>query len=299
MPRPPQGAAELLLNLQYAKYAKAGFTTIGILGPVETAGYPLDFMSEVSAKADVPVRTSIYALPDQIDRSGWPPGHGHDRFRIKGVKLYMDGSPYTGGAAFAEPYLNTKLTLRRMGLERDHRGKVNYTREELVDVIARYHRKGYQIAIHAQGEVALELVLDSFARVLAQYPRADHRHRLEHGALITKDQLARARELGLTPSFFIDHVYFYGRGLEQIVGSERAARFMPIASAIRAGHIASIHTDNPATPIDPFRAIRTAVTRRVRGGGNVLGADERISIDDALKGGRQRNNRFSNRIHAI
>ncbi len=283
MPEPPPGAVELLLNLQYAKYAKAGFTTIGILGPVETAGYPLDFMSELSSNTNVPVRTVIYALPDQIDRSGWPPGHGDDRFRIRGVKLYMDGSPYTGGAAFAEPYLNTELTLGRMGLERDHRGKVNYTHQDLVEVITRYHTQDYQIAIHTQGEIAQALVLDAFEEVLAEHPRIDHRHRLEHNALITRAQLTRAKSLGLTPSFFIDHVYFYGRGLNQIVGPERAARFMPIGSAIRAGHMPSIHTDNPATPIGPFRAIRTAVTRKTRDAGEVLGADERITIAEALK----------------
>jgi predicted amidohydrolase YtcJ len=283
MPRPPEGAVELLLNLQYARYAKAGFTAIGVLGPVETAGYPLDFMADLSANPNAPVRTFVYAAPDQIDRSGWPPAHGHDRFRIKGVKLYMDGSPYTGGAAFAEPYLNTPLTIGRMGLERDHRGDVNHSQEELVDLITRYHTRGHQIAVHAQGEVALARVLDSFEEVLRAHPRADHRHRLEHAALITKEQLARATALGLTPSFFIDHVYFYGRGLEQIVGHERAARFMPIASAIRAGHRPTIHTDNPATPIGPFRAARTAVTRRMRDESGVLGADERISIEHALK----------------
>ncbi len=283
MPRPPEGAIELLFNLQLAKYAEAGYTTIGVLGPVGTAGHPLDFMSELASRENASVRTFVYALPDQIDRSRWAAGHGDDRFQLKGVKLYVDGSPYTGGAAFAEPYRNTELTLARMGLERDHRGEVNYTRDELVAVVSRYHRAGHQIAVHVQGEIAIELTLDAFEEVLAEHPRADHRHRLEHNAAITRDQLERAARIGLTPSFFIDHVYFYGHGLPEIVGPERAARFMPIASALRAGHRPSIHTDNPATPIGPFRAIRTAVTRRTRSTGEVLGPAERISIDDALR----------------
>jgi predicted amidohydrolase YtcJ len=283
MPRPPEGAVELIFNLQLAKYAEAGYTAIGVLGPVETAGYPLDFMSELVSRENAPVRAFVYASPDQVERSRWAPGHGGDRFQLKGVKLYLDGSPYTGGAAFAEPYRNTELTLERMGLDRDHRGELNYERDELIAVIARYHRAGHQLAVHVQGELAVEQALDAFEAVLAEYPRADHRHRLEHNAAITRGQLERAARAGLTTSFFIDHIYFYGHGLPEIVGGERAARFMPIASALRAGHRVSIHTDNPATPIGPFRAMRTAVTRKTRATGEVLGPGERISIDDALR----------------
>ena len=100
MPKTPQGTAELLLNLQYAQYAKAGYTSIAALGPVNIAGYPLNFMASLSRNADVPVRSFVYPVKKQLDRSKWPSGYGNDRFRIKGVKLYMDGSPYTGGAAF-------------------------------------------------------------------------------------------------------------------------------------------------------------------------------------------------------
>jgi predicted amidohydrolase YtcJ len=280
-PPPPPGAAQLLLNLQFAEYAKAGFTAIGILGPVDGAGYPLDFLFDLGASPEAVVRSFVYATPKQLDRSGWPAGHGRERFRLSGVKLYMDGSPYTGGAAFAEPYLNTPLT-RRIGLDPDHRGTVNYSSRDLAAVIGRFHERGHQVAVHVQGEVAVDATLRAFAQVLEESPREDHRHRLEHNALITDEQLAKARDLGLTPSFFIDHIHFYGKGLHDIVGPRRAARFMPIGSALRAGHVPTIHTDNPATPIDPFRAIRTAVTRQMLGGG-VLGADQRISVWDALE----------------
>ena len=282
MPKTPQGTAELLLNLQYTKYAKAGYTSISVLGPVNIAGNPLQFMENLSNNGS-PVRSYVYPIKNQLDGSTYSNDYGNDFFKIKGVKLYMDGSPYTGGAAFSEPYLNTDLTLNRIGLKKNHRGSINFTEDSLLTTLTYYHTNNYQIAIHAQGEVAIQGILDAFTKILYKYPRSNHRHRIEHNALITKEQIAQAKKLGLTLSFFIDHIYYYGDQLEYIVGSKRAERFMPIQSAISAGHHSTIHTDNPATPVDPFRAISTAVTRKTKNDKFILGKDERISAYDALK----------------
>ncbi|MEE3196439.1 MAG: amidohydrolase [Candidatus Neomarinimicrobiota bacterium] len=282
MPKTPQGTAELLLNLQYTKYAKAGYTSISVLGPVNIAGNPLQFMEHLSNNGS-PVRSYVYPIKNQLDGSTYSNDYGNDFFKIKGVKLYMDGSPYTGGAAFSEPYLNTDLTLNRIGLKKNHRGSINFTEDSLLTTLTYYHTNNYQIAIHAQGEVAIQGILDAFTKILYKYPRSNHRHRIEHNALITKEQIAQAKKLGLTLSFFIDHIYYYGDQLEYIIGSKRAERFMPIQSAISAGHHSTIHTDNPATPVDPFRAISTAVTRKTKNDKFILGKDERISAYDALK----------------
>ena len=282
MPKTPQGTAELLLNLQYTKYAKAGYTSISALGPVNIAGHPLQFMESLSIKGSV-VRSFVYPIKKQLDGSNYSIDDGNDFFKIKGVKLYMDGSPYTGGAAFSEPYLNTDLTLNRIGLKKNHRGSTNFTEDSLLTTLTYYHRNNYQIAMHAQGEVAIQGILDAFTKILNKYPRKNHRHRIEHNALITKEQIAQAETLGITLSFFIDHIYYYGDKLKYIVGPERAERFMPIQSAISAGHNATIHTDNPATPIDPFRAISTAVMRKTKDDNVILGKNERISVYDALK----------------
>ena len=282
MPKTPRGTAELLLNLQYAKYAKAGYTSISVLGPVNIAGNPLQFMENLSNYTS-PVRSYVYPLQNQLDNSSYVNGYGNEFFKIKGVKLYMDGSPYTGGAAFSDPYLNTDLTLNRMGLKKDHVGSVNFTNDSLLSTLTYYHTNNYQVAIHAQGEIAIQKILDAFKIILAKHPRSDHRHRIEHNALITKEQIIQAKKLGITLSFFIDHIYYYGDQLPNIIGDKRAARFMPIQSAISSGHIATIHTDNPATPVDPFRALSTSVNRQTRDTKSILGPDEIISIYDALK----------------
>ncbi|HJO23911.1 MAG: amidohydrolase [Myxococcota bacterium] len=283
MPLPPEGGVDLLFSWQLADYARAGYTTLGITGPVSPGEDPIQSIEEVVADPTSPVRAFVYLHPEQLDPERTPVGTGGPRFAVKGVKFSMDGSPYAGGAAFSEPYRNTPLTLDRIGLGRDHRGEPNYGVEEFVGLITPFHEHGYQIAVHTQGEVAIDRALDAFEIVLREHPRADHRHRLEHNAAITPGQLARARTLGLTTSFFIDHVYFYGRALPELVGSPLAERFMPMAWALDAGHHVTLHTDNPATPIGPLRALRTAVTRVPRGASDPLGPDQRISVADGLR----------------
>lgn len=283
LPKTPQSVIQLLLNIQYTDYARAGYTSIGVLGPVEKAGYPLDFMHDISANKDVPIRTFIYGLENQVDSCGWQVNYGHDRFRLKGVKLYLDGSPFNGGAAFADPYENSQLTNDRLGLAIDHIEKPNYSGEAFTQLVQKYHDQDYQIAIHVQGETAIDIALDAIEEALKINPRIDNRHRLEHNALITHDQITRAKDLGVTLSFFVDHITYYGDKLDQIVGTKRLGRYMPLGSAINEGHFASVHTDNPVTPIGSFRAVETAVLRQAQKTGQTIGEHEKLSVYDALK----------------
>ena len=93
----------------------------------------------------------------------------------------------------------------------------------------------------------------------------------------------RAARLGVTPSFHINHVYYYGKELrDSIIGTERAEGLMPIGSAIARGHRVSLHADSPMYPPEPFRLMRTAVTRRARGGERIA-ASEAITTEQALK----------------
>ena len=116
------------------------------------------------------------------------------------------------------------------------------------------------------------------------FPRKDYRHRMEHNALVTSEQLKRAFRLGVTPSFYIDHINYYGDALKEvIVGPKRAARFMPVNSAKKAGHRFTLHTDSPSSPIGVLRMMRVAVTRKTRSGKYVLGHDEKITVNDAIK----------------
>jgi predicted amidohydrolase YtcJ len=283
MPEAPAGSADLLLSLQYAKYAQAGITTLGILGPAGNTERPLHIMAKLSADENLPVRAVAYGLPDQLEEGRWQPGPVNERFYVRGVKYWMDGSPFAGGAAWAEPYENSELTIDRLHLPRDHSPELNHDEAEFEEAFESYHRRGFQVAVHVQGERAIDRVLDVVERVQRRDPKPDARHRIEHNALITEEQLERALRLGVTPSFFIDHIYYYGDRLPEIVGSKRTERYMPIATALRVGHRATLHSDNPATPIDPMRVLRSAITRVPRNASTVVGAAERITPAQALR----------------
>jgi predicted amidohydrolase YtcJ len=126
-------------------------------------------------------------------------------------------------------------------------------------------------------------VLDAYEQALRGIERTDHRWRLEHCALITPEDVARAARLGVALSFHANHVYYYGAELrESILGAARARRLMPVGTAVRAGHRVSLHTDSPMYPPEPLRLMRTVVTRKTRTG-EKLGAGEAITAEQALR----------------
>lgn len=282
LPELPPALTELLLRWKLADYARAGFTTIGVLGTVGRAADPIGLLRTLASDPHVPVRSVVYGLPAQIDLTSKPDGDHDTRFELRGVKFWMDGSPYTGGAAFAEPYEDTELTRERLHLPPGHMGPLNYELEDFTEEFDRFHRAGYHVAVHAQGERAIELVLDAAESVLKAHPWEDHRHRLEHNALITTQQIERAKALGFELSFFPDHIYYYGDRLAELVGN-RVERYMPVGTAFRDGHRATIHSDNPATPIGPLRVMRTAILRVPRKGGKPMAPSERLTVDQALR----------------
>ena len=267
---------------QYQRYADAGLTTVGIPGlftPLST----LDLFGEFASRADVPLRTVAYLRHQQVDQVDWKPGFGDDYFRVEGVKLWYDGSPYSGTMLLDEPYLESRLCCCTLGIPAGTLGHANFDPDDLAEVLRDLHGQGWQVLTHVQGDRGAREILDLYETALASSDREDHRWRLEHCALIEQDQLERAERLGVTPSFHVNHVYYYGPELrDDILGPERAARLMPLGGAIRAGHRVSLHADSPMYPPEPFRLMRTAVTRRTRKGDR-LAPDQAISAEQALR----------------
>ncbi|MDE0910618.1 MAG: amidohydrolase [Myxococcota bacterium] len=267
---------------QYERYASAGLTTIGIPGlftPISMLGV----FEAFSERADVPIRTVAYMRHHQVDQTEWRPGDGNDRFTIQGVKLWYDGSPYSGTMLLDEPYLESKLCCCTLGIPAGTTGHANFAPDELLELTTRLHAEGWQILTHAQGDRGTREILDLYEKALAENPASDHRWRLEHCALISREDLERAARLGVTPSFHVNHVYYYGKELrDSIIGSDRAAGLMPVGTAIESGHRVSLHADSPMYPPEPFRLMRTAVTRRARGGEQIA-ANEAITAEQALR----------------
>ena len=216
-------------------------------------------------------------VPTAAETAGIVSGFGDTRIRLGGIKIIQDGSNqgYTG--YFTEPYHTPYHG------DPDYRGYPRRSEQDLVVMVQELHRAGYQIAIHGNGDAAIDQILNAYEAAQAEYPRADARHRIEHTQLVRKDQLDRMAELGVTPSFFVGHVFYWGdRHRDIFMGPERAAGISPLRSAKARGLRFTIHDDTPVTPVDPLQLIWVSANRLTRTD-QVLGPEERVEPEVALR----------------
>lgn len=225
---------------------------------------------------DSPVRYRGMLVSTAYDmwmQEGMRPGDGDDMFRLHGIKAWSDGSNQAGTGYLREPYLGTHSC-----------GALNHSPEQLAEIIGRAHADGWQIGVHANGDAAIDATIDAYERVLRAHPRDDHRHRLEHCSILHPEQIARMATLGLSPSFLIGHVRWWGAAFrDRLLGTARTARYDPCASALRGGLRISLHSDWNVTPLEPLRCVEDAVTRIMAENGDVLDGDERIPVEAALR----------------
>ena len=283
-PKYPWAAYVYLLTKQMETYSKAGYTTIVAPGLGPIIPKHIQSLQEVAEHPNTPVRVFTYPLFDKLEKSDFKPAQGNQQFKVLGPKFWIDGSPYAGGMAMNEPYLDNEFTRNKLGIKPGEKGHLTYDDERLSFLVNKFHKEGWQIAAHVQGERAAKQFLNAVAAAQQSFPRKDYRHRMEHNALVTSEQLKRAFRLGVTPSFYIDHIYYYGDALKEvIVGPKRASRFMPINSdkkgrpPIYYTYGFSLLSDRSASRdaccSDPNYTLREYV----------LGHDEAITVDDAIK----------------
>jgi predicted amidohydrolase YtcJ len=283
-PKYPRSAYLYLLTQQLEEYSKAGYTTVVAPGLQAIIPKHLQSLKEVSEHHNAPVKMFTYPMHQHLDKSALRPHQGNQEFTVLGPKLWIDGSPYAGGMAMKEPYLANSFTQKKLGISEGSLGHLTYDDASLEKLIGQYHQQGWQISAHVQGERAAKQFMDALEKVLKNHPRKDHRHRMEHNALVTASQLSRAKKLGITVSFYIDHINYYGDALaEHIVGQARAERFMAVKSAIKSGHTVTLHTDTPSSPLGPIRAMRVAIMRNTQSNRYVLGENETITAMEAIK----------------
>ena len=200
-----------------------------------------------------------------------------ERVRLGAVKIVADGSiqGYTG--YLSQPYFVPP------GDDPGYRGYPRVTRDALREMVSRYHAAGMQIAVHGNGDASIDDILDAFEAAAREHPRDDSRHVVVHAQMTRPDQLDRMARLGVVPSFFSLHTFYWGdRHRRVFLGPERAARISPAASAAARGIRFTIHCDAPVVPMEPIRLVGSAVNRRTRSG-FVLGPEERISVMQALR----------------
>ena len=271
------------LRWAYSQLARAGIAT------ATEHSYDSRTQSEVFTKLaqqpDCAMRVRAYEIGTQ-DLADTP-NHVRGRrakagvlFDKIGMKLWADGSPWQGTIFTTFPYLNNATTAE-MGLGRNHRGGMNYTPQQIQELTAAFIDQHWQVSVHAHGDAAIDVVLDAFEQ--GKVPPS-LRPRLEHVGAMRPDQFDRAAQLGVTPSLFIEHVYYWGDVLvDKLFGMEHGSTWMSARSAFDAGLRVSFHNDGTVTPPDPIGNIATAVNRIAKGSGRVLAPEQRIGIDAAIR----------------
>ena len=263
----------------FQQYSKCGITTVADLGTLKLNLSTLIGLSLLTYLRKFPVRLGVYYTPASPIK---PVGrHIGKKLWFPGVKVWADGSPYTGTMACQDNYLHNSFT-EKLNFEYPN-GLLNYNNDKLYELLHPFNKE--LVAIHAHGERAVTQALDVCERIIREDPqRGDRRYRLEHCGLITEELMKRAATLGVTVTFYIDHVYYYGPALYKIIGVERASRFAPAGAAKSCGQQHwTLHQDSPFSPLDPFLCMKNAIFRKTRQGGSTLGQQYCITIDDALK----------------
>ncbi len=197
--------------------------------------------------------------------------------RLGAAKLIADGSiqAYTG--YLTQPYHVPP------GDDPSYRGYPRIAPDDLARQVGRLHAAGWQVAVHGNGDAAIDDILDAFEQAQRAHPRKDTRHVIIHAQMARDDQLDRMQELGIVPSFFSLHTFYWGdRHREIFMGPTRAARMSPARSALDRGVRFTIHADSPVVPMEPLRLVWAAVNRLSRSG-VVIGAEQTISVEQALR----------------
>ncbi len=200
-----------------------------------------------------------------------------ERLRVGAVKLIADGSiqGYTGH--LSEPYH------RPPGDDPTYRGYPRIPADTLREKVFDFHAAGWQVAVHGNGDAAIDAILDAFEAAQRAHPREDARPVVIHAQMARDDQLDRMRPLGAIPSFFVLHVFYWGdRHRELFMGPERAARMSPTRSAAERGLRFTLHADTPIVPMEPLRIVWAAVNRRSASGAEI-GPEQGIDVSRALR----------------
>ena len=269
-----------LVKRAVAHYAANGYTTASealVLG---------EKMPVIEAAADAGAFSiDVIALPAftmaaEVVGTGkikW--GEYRKGLKYAGLKIAVDGSPQGKTAYLTRPFLTPVP-----GCKTDCRGFPNLTQDQVNQLVLLTYKNGVQMFSHCNGDAAIDMMIaghENAEKVLAT-PGKDRRTVIIHSQIMRADQLDAYAKHGLLPSFFSNHVYYWGDVHYANLGPERAAFISPLASAFKRGIRATNHTDATVTPTDPMFLLWTSVNRVTREG-RVLGEAERVTPYQGLQ----------------
>jgi len=252
---------------------KTGITSVG-----DALGSPEDLQAYQDARdtGDLPMRVYCFIawrFIDQMIAAGVRTGLGDEWVRIGGMKQVADGAISGRTARLSQPYI---------GSPNDY-GTFSASEEELYEFGRKAYAAGWQLGTHANGDVAIERVLNVYERLNREFPRKDPRFRIEHCTLINDSIIQRMKALNVIPTPFSTYVYYHGEKM-QYYGKERLEHMFALRTFLDAGLHPTQASDYPPGEFPPMMALQSEVTRTDMKG-NVWGASQKVSVEEAIRVG--------------
>jgi predicted amidohydrolase YtcJ len=266
-----RGEDRAAIKLITQMFAKAGVTS-----STDAYGTPDDLRAYQDAREAGELSSRIYCMIgythlDRMITSGVRTGFGDEWIRVGGMKATCDGSISERTARLSRSYVGRP----------DDFGMIVADTEELYSYANRAHEAGWQVGIHANGDVGIGMVLDLYERLQRELPRRDPRYRIEHCTVINDDLVRRMQALGVIPTPFSTYVYFHGEKMQEY-GEDRLDSMFALRSFLDAGIRPTMASDYPPGPFEPMMALQSMVTRTDISG-NAWGPRQKITVEEALR----------------
>lgn len=271
-------------ELEWSRDAQALYAENGITTAHEGATHLKDIqvikrVSDAGANLiDIvafPFITDLDEILKEFPIESW--GKYHNRLKIGGVKITIDGSPQGRTAAFSTPY----LTGGPAG-EENWLGELTFPKETINAFVKRVYDLNVPLNLHANGDAAIDAFITAHETVAAEDPGRDRNVTLIHAQFTREDQLAKFVDYKLTPSFYTLHTYYFSDAHLTNRGKDQAMYISPMRDAIDRGIRPTNHTDFVVAPLDQPFMLWSAVNRVSRSG-EIIGENQRVTVYEGLQ----------------
>ncbi|CAH0529065.1 N-substituted formamide deformylase [Allocatenococcus thiocycli] len=269
---------EVIFKAGMELYASFGYTTAQE-GRASTSA--VKTMYDLAQSGKLPIDVAAYPDIQVAQEVISPPYYSSEYsngFRVAGAKLNLDGSPQGKTAWLTEPYL-----VPPVGQEKGYKGYPSMSDEQAAELIELAHRNGWQLLTHVNGDAAIDQLLNGIEASEKKHGVPDRGFIAIHAQTARKDQVERFKHLGVFPSFFPMHTFYWGDWhMNSVLGKDRAENISPTGWARDLGMIYTSHHDSPVALPNSMR-VYSATVNRVSRTGHVLGPKQRVSALDGLK----------------
>lgn len=276
---------------EYAAQGITSFTEAGVGGgwighsPVEVAAYQL-----AADRGRLHARAQLMPALDALDHIegadadyfghgsasglslGLRTGFGNDQVGFGPVKVFTDGSLLGRTASVTESFCGHNHNL----------GYLLTSPEELHERVGQAYRAGWNLAIHAIGDAAIDVALDLIEQCQEQFGLRAAPNRIEHFGISRPDQIERAARLNVAVTPQHGFIHLFGAAMVERVGEHRRELLYRGRSLVDAGVIVAGSSDSPVCDVNVRRAMQAAVDR-VSEDGSVIGESEGFTREQALR----------------